>query len=187
MTTTVSAFDVAAALRARLGAMGDVRLHKLVYYVQAWHLAWFGCPAFDQAIEAWKMGPVVVDLWRTEKYGDVVPGDPAKVTDSVVSVIKFVVANYGTLNGIQLSDLAHRERPWKATREALGIVDGVDCSAPITHGLMGDFYRTEDGADQAWYWSKEWLEGEAEAAAELNGGDREALTDDEFFQSFAAS
>ena len=56
------AATVAAALRARLTpAPGDVKLHKLLYYAQGWHLARTGRPLFPEAVEAWTDGPVVAD------------------------------------------------------------------------------------------------------------------------------
>jgi hypothetical protein len=53
---TVHAADVAARLRALLPGAGDVKIHKLLYYVQGHHLAWHGRPAFTETIEAWVNG-----------------------------------------------------------------------------------------------------------------------------------
>ncbi|WP_340375862.1 type II toxin-antitoxin system antitoxin SocA domain-containing protein [Streptomyces sp. SS7] len=35
-----------------------MKLQKLVYYCQAWHLAWEGRALFPEAIQAWASGPV---------------------------------------------------------------------------------------------------------------------------------
>ena len=61
--------DVAAELRKRVIGVGDVKLHKLLFFVQGSHLAWEGTPAFRERSEAWDMGPVVAALWRDEKRG----------------------------------------------------------------------------------------------------------------------
>ena len=45
--------------------MTHMRLQKLLYYVQGWHMAWYGRPLFAERIEAWQHGPVV--LWCTAK------------------------------------------------------------------------------------------------------------------------
>ena len=63
-----SAAAVAGEVRRRKPGIGKVKLHKLLYYVQGYHLAWEGCPAFTEDIEAWEMGPVVAGLWSDEKY-----------------------------------------------------------------------------------------------------------------------
>lgn len=55
-------FDVADYILAEQGAMATMKLQKLVYYCQGWHLAWDGEPLFDERIEAWASGPVVPAL-----------------------------------------------------------------------------------------------------------------------------
>lgn len=59
MTT---ALDVAEEILANRGAMTTMKLQKLVYYCQAWHLAWEGEPLFDEPIKAWASGPVIPAL-----------------------------------------------------------------------------------------------------------------------------
>ncbi|MCQ3815263.1 MAG: SocA family protein [Acidimicrobiia bacterium] len=53
-------------MRWRRPRIRKVRLHKLLYYVQGYHLAWQGEPAFPDDIEAWESGPVVASLWHAE-------------------------------------------------------------------------------------------------------------------------
>lgn len=57
-----SARDVAAYLE-RLGVRDRLELQKLLYYAQAWHLAWEGVPLFPETIRAWDRGPVVGEVW----------------------------------------------------------------------------------------------------------------------------
>lgn len=40
-----------------------LRLQKLLYYVQGWHLGVFGRRMFDARIEAWTNGPVVREVF----------------------------------------------------------------------------------------------------------------------------
>ncbi|WP_307850044.1 MULTISPECIES: type II toxin-antitoxin system antitoxin SocA domain-containing protein [unclassified Saccharopolyspora] len=42
--------------------MTAMKLQKLVYYSQAWHLVWDERPLFDEPVQAWANGPVVPDL-----------------------------------------------------------------------------------------------------------------------------
>lgn len=44
------AADVAAGIRERMSGVGDVKLHKLLFFVQGSHLAWEGTPAFHERI-----------------------------------------------------------------------------------------------------------------------------------------
>ena len=47
--------------------MATMKLHILIYYCQAWHLAWAGTPIFAETIEAWEDGPVVPALFEVHR------------------------------------------------------------------------------------------------------------------------
>lgn len=57
-----NASDVAKYIIYTFQAIGDslsnMKLQKLLYYVQGWHLANFDTPAFKDRLEAWALGPV---------------------------------------------------------------------------------------------------------------------------------
>ena len=57
MTT---AYEIASHIRSRHEFSGEIQMHKLLYYAQAWSLAWDGVPLFDGRIEAWKNGPCLL-------------------------------------------------------------------------------------------------------------------------------
>jgi len=40
--------------------LSNLKLQKLLYYAQAWHLALYGISLFDEEFEAWIHGPVIV-------------------------------------------------------------------------------------------------------------------------------
>ena len=60
----------------RSKAEGDADLsalkhQKLLYYIQAWHLAFNGTPAFEADFQAWIHGPVnreIYELYKDKKY-----------------------------------------------------------------------------------------------------------------------
>lgn len=108
---TTSAHDVARELRHRLPAAGDVKVHKLLYYCQGWHLALTGRRLFHEAIEAWTNGPVVADLWHDEHKRRPLPAEQ-DLDGLALGTIGFVVSRYGGLNGVDLIRLTHSERPW---------------------------------------------------------------------------
>ena len=94
-----------------------MRLHKLLYYCQGWHLAWYGQPLFPDQIEAWKHGPVVPAVWNTawghgkEPIRD--PG-PAAVPDVERASIAQVWSHYRIYSASGLRDKTHEEPPWKS-------------------------------------------------------------------------
>jgi uncharacterized phage-associated protein len=137
---TLSAHDVARELRKRLPGVGDVKVHKLLYYCQGWHLAFTGKPLFPERVEAWANGPVVADLWKDEKYDR--PADPPQTLDtSALSTLSYVVARYGRFTGKQLIALTHDERPWiDASQRANAEWDNSD----LTFDALKDFFLEDD-------------------------------------------
>ena len=137
----VSAHDVADALRQRLRDVGVVKLHKLLYYVQGWHIAHTGKPMFTEAIKAWANGPVIADLWADEKHGRGRPA-PRQLGPSLLATIEYVVDRYGEFSGAELIRLTHAEDPWRDISESDDAL--VAANPEITHeALAGWFTRDE--------------------------------------------
>ena len=119
----VSAHDVAAELRRRVPEIGVLKLHKLLYYAQGWHLAWGGEPLFGERIRAWASGPVVADLWGDEKHGRSRP-EPHALSGDQLATIDYIVERYGRYSGKDLVRMTHLEDPWRdaSENEDLGAV-----------------------------------------------------------------
>ena len=62
-----SVLNVAQYVLNKVGDMTTLKLQKLVYYCQAWSLAWDGKPLFDEEFEAWANGPVCPELFKKHK------------------------------------------------------------------------------------------------------------------------
>lgn len=63
----VKVFDVAAYIIKQIGVVPAMKLHKLVYYSQAWSLVWDELPLFLEPVEAWANGPVVRSLYARHR------------------------------------------------------------------------------------------------------------------------
>lgn len=148
----VSAHDVAAyILERKRGPMTTMKLQKLVYYSQAWHLIWADEPLFDEPIEAWANGPVVRDLFNAhrgkfsvESWGD---GDPLALEPNQRGTINAVLDTYGPLSGQQLSALTHAEDPWRDARRGLGPTDKA--TTEITLEALANYYSAVELSDEA--------------------------------------
>ena len=141
MTVTASAHDVAIEIERRLPGTDEAKIHKLLYYVQGYHLAWEQGPAFSEAIEAWEMGPVVAQLWRDRKDGALSnPNEPSKVLpDSVRGITVNVICRFGDLSGADLIEATHNEDPWRnATNGGRYIAKQV-----ISHQSLVDYFSIE--------------------------------------------
>lgn len=115
MNMSVSAHDVAAALRERLPGLPTKKLHKLLYYCQGHHLAATGDALFTETISAWDMGPVVGTLWHEERTGETRPSTP--LSEGQLNTVGYVVSRYGRLTGRDLEALTHSESPWQRANE----------------------------------------------------------------------
>lgn len=119
---------------------------KLVYYAQAWALAWDDEPIFRARIEAWANGPVVPELYRKHRGQFSVDswesGDARKITGDHEETVDLVLREYGDLTGRQLSLLTHAERPWQEARKGLKPTEYG--SHEISLESMQDYYLALD-------------------------------------------
>jgi uncharacterized phage-associated protein len=141
-----SVHDVAVYILQRIGKTSAMKLQKLVYYSQAWHLVWEERPLFPEKIEAWANGPVVRELYRDHRKRFEVTvktfpdGDPSRLSQLEQETIDAVLDSYGKLKAFELSEMTHREAPWKDARR--GVPPGVACSNVITKQAMAEFYES---------------------------------------------
>jgi len=140
-----SVHDVAAEVINRLGSMTAMKLEKLVYYCQGWHLARHGVPLFQEAIEAWRQGPVVPVLYRQHRGQYTVSnwpsGDVSQLTPAHLHTIEWVAAEYGAFSAIELSRMTHNELPWRAARGALP--ESAPSSARLSTDMMRNYYSRQ--------------------------------------------
>ncbi|WP_326945743.1 DUF4065 domain-containing protein [Amycolatopsis sp. NBC_01307] len=141
----LEANDVASVVLARSGTWMDaMRLQKLLYYVQAWHLAVTDEPLFAEQIKAWKDGPVVPQVWHERKdqatrSADVQSVEDIELDETTSNLIDLVLASYGSMSGEELSALTHVEQPWLEARGDLP--ENAECRDPISAETMARFYR----------------------------------------------
>lgn len=101
----------------------NLKLQKLVYYAQGFHLAWYEEPLFGDQIEAWAHGPVVRPLYfKYQTYGaKPIPTpedfDPASLDQQTKAVLEEVYSVYGQFSAWGLRNLTHEEAPWQDTAQ----------------------------------------------------------------------
>ena len=139
---TVSAHDVAAALRDRLPGLTTNKLHKLLYYCQGHHLATFGTPLFSESISARDPGPVVEPLWY-EAEQDGPPAKRADLGEAELNTVGYVVSRYGALTGSDLEHLTRAETPWQSANTSRRPGE----SARIELDWIREYFATTGAAD----------------------------------------
>ncbi len=120
--------------------MSNLKLQKLLYYTQGFHLAMDGKPLFSEQIEAWKHGPVVPNVYHKYKeFGRQAIPCPTdtKAFDKIPlkskEVINDVYEVYGQYEASVLRNLTHGEPPWQKTEEG----------AVISQDLMKEYFKTQ--------------------------------------------
>ena len=97
----------------------NLKLQKLLYYVQAISLQVFKKIAFKEKIMAWSYGPVVNEVYQKYKENHSneikIDGKVKKISNGLEKVINEVIDSYGSMEANKLIDFTHEEEPWKNT------------------------------------------------------------------------
>jgi uncharacterized phage-associated protein len=143
----VSASDVAKYIIRACHAKGDpannLKLQKLLYYTQAWHLALYDTPLFYENIEAWVHGPVIPAVfreYRSFKWSPItLSGERVKLPTEATEHVEEVLSVYEAYNAWDLERLTHNEDPWKEARG--NMPPDMASSVVISHDSMKRYYR----------------------------------------------
>lgn len=141
--TKLTCFDVAEYILSKLGRLTTWKLQKLCYYSQAWSLVWDDEPLFKERIEAWANGPVIPALYekhRGQFYVTHIGGDPKKMTESQIETVDAVLTVYGNKPSSWLSELTHREAPWRNARRRAGLDPGERGNSQIRLDELAEYY-----------------------------------------------
>jgi uncharacterized phage-associated protein len=99
--------------------ISNLKMQKLLFYAQGFHLAFYNKPLFNEKIEAWMHGPVVPDLYHHYKHNvaDALP-KPKKMdfkiySQDVQTLLDQIYNIYGQFSAWKLRNLTHAESIWK--------------------------------------------------------------------------
>lgn len=99
--------------------IGEMKLHKLLYFTQRESLIRKGEPMFEEQFLAWRYGPVMV-LIRNAYANDQLKDWPSdEFVEKYKDVFDFVFLNYAPKDAWSLSYLSHAEISWKNARKDL--------------------------------------------------------------------
>lgn len=129
---------LAKATNSDAGSLiSNMKLQKMLYYMQGYHLAYFNNPLFDEEIEAWMYGPVVPSVYdkykEYENRGISYTGDTIHLNDEEEQLFEEVYELYDEYSAIGLMKLTHSEEPWKKTATGVGNI--------IPKKLMQNFFK----------------------------------------------
>lgn len=149
----VTPLQIAEFFIAHANIYGDLitnlKLQKLVYYAQAWNLAIFGRPLFQEEFEAWVHGPVLPSLYQEFKEFRWKPIERdldetsynkirLQLGQEISELLDEIIEEYCSLSGHELEQLTHAEEPWVRARN--GCACDAICHNIIDKGLMEQYY-----------------------------------------------
>ena len=143
---SATVFDAAAYILEKLGRCTTMKLHKLLYYCQAWSLVWDDAPLFSEPIEAWANGPVVRTLFNCHRglfeltRDNFMYGNSSLLTPVQKETIDSVLSFYGDKPVQWLVNLTHSESPWRDARKGLDVTERGNAVIGLTE--MAEYYSS---------------------------------------------
>lgn len=119
--------------------MTNLKLQKMLYYQQGFHLAYFGTPLFEEEIEAWMYGPVVPVVYDAYDHcgRNGIESDPnmeITLEEEEWCLFLKVFDIYGQYSAIGLMNMTHKEPTWLNVRKGHGSI--------ISKESMKEYFKT---------------------------------------------
>lgn len=102
--------------------ISKLKLQKLLYYCQGYHLAVYGKPMFEDEIQAWQHGPVIPSVYQEFKRigGNFIPAkenmlnekEKEAISQEKREIIEDVFDLLGHYDAWKLRNKTHEEAPW---------------------------------------------------------------------------
>ncbi|WP_082473260.1 Panacea domain-containing protein [Methylobacterium sp. Leaf85] len=126
-------------------AITHLKVQKLVYYAQAWSIALYNKPLFDEDFEAWAHGPVAVSVWdnyREHGFASI-PEQKLKVkfSEKPLALLNAVNKKYGIYTAKKLENMTHKETPWLEARGDLRELD--KCNTKISKDTIKSYFKSK--------------------------------------------
>lgn len=138
--------------------ISNLKLQKVLYFIQAKFLTDIGYPCFKEEIEAWNFGPVILSIYREYKrYGagyippiekfyvysdDIFECKYVEYSDSVIDdcdkeAINEMIDKCAVYSATQLVNITHNQTPWKKAFSPRK-------NNPISKQSIYDFFKDDD-------------------------------------------
>ena len=139
-----SAIDVAKYIIMRCNQLNktisNLKLQKILYFVQAEFLVDKDEPCFSETIEAWDFGPVIPIVYHKYKvFGSasiphITKNDACPFSSDDKKLIDGIVDECTKYSASALVDITHQQTPWKDAYRPY-------CNAPIPNESIKQFFK----------------------------------------------
>lgn len=137
------------------GQMSHLKLQKLLYFIEGYHLAYFSESLINDDFEAWVHGPVSRKLYSELKdfsilyteisyvqgEGEELPSDSLNktLTSEQIELINNVLDLYAQESAFSLESITHQQTPWVETRE--GFTPAERCDRVIPKDKIKSYFQ----------------------------------------------
>ena len=126
--------------------LSNLKLQKLLYYIQAWSLGIRNRIFFEGEFQAWVHGPVnrhIYDRFSNKYLYSEIDLDCCKnknptFREEDTEFLNYILDNYLKYSGFELEAMTHKEQPWLEARA--GVPFSQRCETVISEQSMRDFY-----------------------------------------------
>ena len=119
-----------------------LQINKIVYFCHGWMLGIYSESLYWQYVEAWRLGPVVPDVYHSLKHFG---GQPVSIlvhapeteqfNPNELAVMNRIYNHYSQFDGMQLSTMTHEPgTPWSITWNRFGQ------NHPISNDLIERYF-----------------------------------------------
>ena len=122
-------------------AISNLKLQKLLYFVQAQFLVQLNIRAFDSRIEAWDFGPVVpaayqyFKIWGNSEIPAVVAeGAESRIFFKDQEIMDEILEQCAPVSASRLVEITHHQSPWTNAYEKY-------CNNEITDDAIREYFR----------------------------------------------
>lgn len=153
----IDVITLAEYILYKLGEMSHLKLQKLIYMIEGYHLAYFGGESLiDEDFQAWTHGPVcrkVFDILKDKSilYGDVrfIRREGVELPDAILNrllsseqleLIDEVLNLYKGESGVSLESITHKQSPWINARKGLPYY--AKCENVISKVEMREYFNS---------------------------------------------
>lgn len=103
--------------------ISNLKLQKILYYIQGYYLKRYNKVAFDAKIHNWPYGPVIKDVYYEYNiYGsknivlnDEIENLEIKLRSSLKDLVLKILSKCSDISALQLANKTHSETPWANT------------------------------------------------------------------------
>lgn len=152
---TIDSIILSDYILKHYGPMSHLKLQRLLFYCDAYHLACFDKELIDDSFEAWVHGPISRKVYGSlkDKYmlyeeltysnntKEDVDNKFAKLTQDQQTLIVSILTDLSTWTMFELGASIRNEKPWKEARIGYGEAD--KCHVEISKETTRLFYKKD--------------------------------------------